>query len=202
MTTDSLSRQSFGTRPRFDFAIRRKVFVAYSHLDQVEANRFVQTFGGTGGVFIPKALGVSDRDDFINSTNTQYVMQKIRERYIQDSTVTVALIGTCTHSRRYIDWEIKASLQQGPDNLPNGLIAIQLLSSSSGADLPPRLLGNWRQDHLNCYARYWRYPQSEAQLREWIEDGFEARRTRSIWIQNPQDIMKKNAVCSVHKFTH
>ncbi len=202
MTTDGLSRQSFGTRPRLNFTNRRKVFVCYSHLDQLEANRFVDTFAGPGGVFIPKALGVSDRDDFINSTNTQYVMQRIRELYIQDSTVTVVLVGKCTQSRRYIDWEIKASLQQGPDSFPNGLMAIQLHSAPDGADLPPRLVRNWTQGHLNCYTRYWQYPQSDDQLRQWIEDAFQARRTRSEWIQNPQDIMKNNSVCRVHLLTH
>lgn len=52
-------------------------------------------------------------------------MRKIREQKLEDSTVTIVLVGSCTHSRRYVDWEVKASLQQG-QSLPNGLITINL----------------------------------------------------------------------------
>ena len=202
MTTDRLSKGSFGTPPLIRLPIRRKVFVSYSHLNRQEAKTFVDTFGGPGGIFIPKILGVSDTDDFIDSTNTDYVIQRIRDVHIQDSTVTIVLIGECAHSRRYIDWEIKASLAQGEDKLPNGLIAIQLLSAVNGADLPARLLKNWNPEHVNCFARYWRYPPSGELLRQSIEDAFDAKRTRSKWIQNPQEIMKYNSVCKVHRFTH
>jgi hypothetical protein len=202
MTTDRLSKGSFGTPPLIGLPIRRKVFVSYSHLNRQEAKSFVDTFGGPGGIFIPKIIGVSDTDDFINSTNTDYVIQRIRDVHIQDSTITIVLVGECAHSRRYIDWEIKASLTQGVDKLPNGLIAIQLLSAVNGADLPARLLKNWSPQHVNCFARYWRYPSSGELLRQWIEDAFEAKRTRSKWIQNPQEIMKYNSVCKVHRFTH
>lgn len=201
MTTDGLSRGSFAVPPLIRLPIRRKVFVSYSHLDRQEAKTFVDTFG-PGGIFIPKVIGVSDKDDFINSTDTDYVIQRIRSVHIQDSTVTIVLVGNCTHSRRYVDWEIKASLSQGVDKLPNGLIAIQLLSAATGADLPPRLLRNWNPQHLNCFAKYWRYPSSGELLSDWIEDAFEAKQMRSSWIQNPREMMKYNAVCSLHRFTH
>ena len=65
-------------------------------------------------------------DDVIESTDTDYVMRRIRELYLQDSTVTIVLIGKCTWARRFVDWEIQASLRQsesGPAH--NGLVAIQ-----------------------------------------------------------------------------
>lgn len=202
MDNDYLLRTLYGMPPKPIGPSQRKVFVSYSHLNQVEAERFVGQFSGPNGVFIAKALGVSDRDDFIRSDNPAYVMQQIRGRLIQDATVTIVLVGSCTHSRRYVDWEIKASLQQGEDALPNGLIAIQLPSSPNGADLPPRLEGNWNQGHTNCYARYWKYPQNPENLRQWIEDAFLARTERARFIANPQDMMKYNAACRVCGLTH
>lgn len=62
MTTDRLSRVSFGTPPLIRLPIRRKVFVSYSHLNRQEAKTFVDTFGGPGAIFIPKAIGVSDTE--------------------------------------------------------------------------------------------------------------------------------------------
>ena len=42
-------------------------------------------------------------DDVIDSNNTDYVMQRIRQLYLQDSTVTLVLIGKCTWARRFGD---------------------------------------------------------------------------------------------------
>ena len=54
-------------------------------------------------VFIPKQLGVFHEEGFINSSDVNYVMGQIRRKYLDDSTVTIILLGTCTHSRRYVD---------------------------------------------------------------------------------------------------
>lgn len=50
-----------------------------------------------------------DGDFDFDSNNPEYIMRRIREEKLHDSTVTIVLIGNCTHSRRYVDWEIKAS---------------------------------------------------------------------------------------------
>jgi hypothetical protein len=180
----------------------RKVFISYSHLNQIEADRFVQQFGGPNSILMMKTVGVSDQDDFIDSPNPAYVLQRIRDQYIQDSTVTLVLIGRCTHGRRYVDWEINASLQQGEGELPNGLIAIQLPSCPDGVFLPPRLEKNWSPDDQNSYARVWHYPPTDEYLREWIEDAYNARTTRAHLISNSQDMMKSDACCRVCGFTH
>jgi hypothetical protein len=36
-------------------------------------------------------------------------MSEIRRKYLGNASVTIVLIGSCTHSRRYVDWEIKLS---------------------------------------------------------------------------------------------
>jgi hypothetical protein len=180
---------------------RRKVFISYYQKDINEVNTFIFKFATQGGIFIPKAIGVSNNDNLINSTNTEYVMNRIREKYLGDSTVTIVLIGSCTHSRRFVDWEIKSSLRQG-SYIPNGLMGIILPSLGDRAHLPPRFKFNWDKDHEDCYARYYVYPKSPSILEEWIEDAFHARETRAHLIKNSSDMMKYNAKCLVHGVTH
>ena len=178
--------------------VKRKVFISHYKGDRNEVETFIDDFRG---VFNPKVLGANNNDDFINSTNTDYVMQCIRKRYLGDSTVTIVLIGSCTHSRRYVDWEIKSSLRQGMI-LPNGLIGIVLPSQSGSAFLPDRLAANWEQGHGNCYARYWNYPTSEQELSTFIEDAYQSRTTRAHLIDNSIPLKGYNSKCKICRETH
>ncbi|MBN1655077.1 MAG: TIR domain-containing protein [Deltaproteobacteria bacterium] len=47
-----------------------------------------------------------------------YVMRRIRDEHLRDSTVTIVMIGNCTWSRKYVDWELQASLRSGPIVIP------------------------------------------------------------------------------------
>jgi hypothetical protein len=175
---------------------KRKVFISYYHGDQMSAQMFVNTYGrGPNNVLIPKALGLSYGDDQIQSNSPDYVMDQIRERYISDSTVQIVLVGPCTHSRRYIDWEIKRSLSHG-----NGLIGI-LIPPHNSAHLPERFTENWAREG-NCYARYNFYPASADQLRGWIEDAYEARVTRAHLRNNARETWVNNHLCNVCRVTH
>ncbi len=180
---------------------RRTVFISYYHGDQNLVNEFVRQ---NSDIFIPKTVGVRDGDFDINSNNPEYIMRRIREEKLQDSTVTIVLIGSCTHSRRYVDWEIKASLQQGR-SLPNGLIGINLPYLGNKSLMPPRFEENIKRDTYKNdigYARYYCYPNSKQDLRYLIEDAYEARTKRSNLIVNPQEMMKYNQKCKVHGITH
>ena len=179
---------------------RRKVFISHYKGDRAEVDEFITRWATQEGVFIPKVLGAGQNYDSIDSTNTDYVMSQIRQRYLEDSTVTIVLIGSCTHSRRYIDWELKSSLRRGEDP-PNGLIGI-LLPSQESAHLPQRFTDNWNRNETDCYARYRGAPTSASQLGTWIEDAFNARTTRDGFIKNSQDMMKYNGECFVHSVTH
>lgn len=180
---------------------KRTVFISYYHGDQEAVNKFVEDFGD---VFIPKTVGVKDGDFDFDSNDPQYIMRKIRENKLSDSTVTIVLVGSCTHSRRYVDWEVKASLQQGA-TLPNGLIAINLPYMETTGALPLRVRKNViRDEDMNDigYARYYTYPKSKDELRRWIEDAFDARTTRAKLINNSNEMMKYNAKCKKHGVTH
>ena len=179
---------------------KRKVFISYYHGDQDAVNKFVKDFGD---VFIPKTIGVKDGDFDFDSNDPQYIMRKIREQKLEDSTVTIVLVGSCTHSRRYVDWEIKASLQQG-QSMPNGLIAINLPYMGTRVGLPPRVAANREFDGTKetGYAKYYSYPTSKEELRHWIEDAYDARTTRAHLIHNTNEMMKYNAKCKEHGITH
>lgn len=176
---------------------KRKVFISHYKGDKTEVNAFIKEFED---VLIPKVLGANDNDEFINSTDTNYVMQRIREKYLEDSTVTIVLVGSCTHSRRYVDWEIKSSLQQGR-YLPNGLLGIAIPRGKTSAHLPERFKRNWKKDGSG-YAKFQSYPSSGQQLREWIEDAYQARTMRASLIDNSLPMMGYNLKCTICEETH
>ncbi len=175
--------------------IRHKVFISYWHEDQAVVGDFIYTFDKERRVFISRIVGGPMASDLeINSDNTEYVMRRIRELYLSDSTVTIVIVGLCTWARKYVDWEIASSLRQGPvAGPPNGLIGILVPTRSSG-QLPDRFGDNWNKNHTD-YARFYTYPTNKAQLRSWIEDAFTARTTRNHLISNGRLLKQRNSSC-------
>ena len=152
--------------------VRHKTFISYHHDDQPEVDDFIKTFDHDRDVFIGRAVG-SDQtlDELIQSDDDEYVMRRIREEHIKDSTVTLVFVGKKTWSRMFVDWELAASLHQGPKaGLPNGVLAI-LSPELSSAILPDRFGDNWNVGYANFYP----YPQNRAQLTNWIDQAFAAR---------------------------
>lgn len=161
-----------------------KCFISYHKADQSAVDDFCEKFEGS---FIRRGQAMSD--DVIDSDNTDYVMKRIRELYLQDSTVTIVLIGKCTWARRYVDWEIQSSLRQPSDGLPNGVVAIQLWESYK--KLPNRV--NLNVD--SGYSKFYKYPSSSTALINIIEEAFKARTEESDLIENPRDRFKNNRSC-------
>src|SRR4051794_5731723 len=118
--------------------VRRKCFISYHHADQAEVERFINTFDHLHDIFIYRGLGIGMEPDIVDSNDTEYVMRRIRQVYLKDSTVTLLMIGRCTWARRYVDWELQASLRQGEMTLPNGLLGIKLPSFSEEVSFPNR----------------------------------------------------------------
>ena len=175
--------------------IRHKVFISYWHEDQAIVDDFIRTFDKERQVFISRVVGGAMASDVeINSNNTEYVMRRIRQLYLLDSTVTIVIVGRCTWARKYVDWEIASSLRQGPvAGPPNGLIGI-LVPERSRGQLPDRFRDNWDKDDT-CYARFYKYPTNKTQLRSWIEDAFIARATRNRLISNGRLLKQRNSPC-------
>jgi hypothetical protein len=183
--------------------VKRKVFISYCHLNQQEAENFVSIWRNA---FTARALGMAFGNDIVNSNNPTYVMSRIRAEYLGDSSVTIILVGTCTHSRRYIDWELKASLQRG-DATPNGVVAFLLPSAHNHAGrlypwLPDRLAANYVYLDNTTYARYWFMPTTEASMRKCIETAYQSRWTLADNINNPNEMMKYNITCNACGINH
>src|SRR5260370_29258916 len=174
---------------------RRKCFVSYHSDDENEVAAFLESFGH---VFIPRVIGLSEEDDFIGSSNTDYVMDAIRENYLADSTVTIALLGRCTWSRQFVDWEAYSTLRNDKLNRRSGLMAINLQSIANdyAGRVPARVNDNVKgTDGTEGYARWWVYPSTAEILRSWIEIAYEARSSRGNLIVNGRARMTANLPC-------
>jgi hypothetical protein len=178
--------------------VRRKCFISYHHADQDEVDEFVRTFDHEKNIFISRGLGKEMSQDIIDSTDTDYVMRRIRDLYLSDSTVTIVMLGKCTWARRYVDWELQSSLRNGETVTANGLLAIKLPSyPSANGYFPNRLNLNLKQtdDQADCYARWISYPTTAQSLMDAIEAAYQRRATHQKWINNPREFMKNNRQC-------
>lgn len=177
-------------------SVRHKCFISYHHGDphlsngdQHAAEIFVSNFSGNYEVFISRAVGIDQ--DIIDSTNSDYIMRGIRERYLTDSTVTIVLIGRCTWARKYVDWEIASSLRNDPINKRSGLLAILLPNVPDSTQIPPRL-----SDNVNSgYAKYYRYPSTPQNLASMISEAFDARTIKSHLVDNRRGLYSNNRSC-------
>ncbi len=161
-----------------------KCFISYHADDKQAVENFCKKFSGS---FIHR--GITMQGDIINSNDTNYVMQRIRQLYLQDSTVTIVLIGKCTWARKFVDWEIQASLRKPANGYPNGLVAIQLWQSYNS--LPNRMLLNVSSG----YAKFYKYPSSSIVLTNIIDEAFNARFNKNHLIDNPRDRFIYNREC-------
>lgn len=86
-----------------------KTFLSYHHANEQDLkDGIIETFGGK--LFIDK----SDSDGDISiDVSDDYIMRKIREDYLGDSTVTVVLIGKDTVNRPFVNSEIQPYLWGG-----------------------------------------------------------------------------------------
>ncbi len=170
---------------------RRKCFITYHHTDQSYVNLFVEHFDDRLDVFIARQLGQM-KDDIVKSNDVDYVMRKIREDYLQDSTVTVVMAGKCTWARRYVDWELQASLRSGTTVTPNGLLGVKLPTFTYW---PERLNANLLQPgQSDCYAR-WIEWSNTGSLRAAIEAAHQRRTTHMAYIVNKRERWSNNRQC-------
>jgi hypothetical protein len=167
---------------------RHRCFVSFHADDEAEVTQFMDDFGDQ---FIGTAVGVTEDDDFIDSDDTDYVMDQIRELYLGGTTVTIMLIGACTWSRRFVDWETYASLREYKTYAPSGLVAINLPSLGKTGALPKRVEDN----RASGYAHYYTYPETKSELRDHITEAFEARTSKKDLIDNSEPRRKNNSAC-------
>lgn len=118
--------------------VKHKVFVSYHHGgDQPYYDAFSTAFHDTYDVIYDNSL-----ERRVDSGDPAYVMRQIREKYITGSSCTIVLVGAETHARKYVDWEIDATLEK-----QHGVIGVQLPTAPYNKDsntitVPGRLHDN------------------------------------------------------------
>ena len=156
---------------------RHNIFLSYYHSqDQRYKERFIQMMGDN---IIDKSVNLGDIID--NNIPTEAVLQRIREDYIAQVSVTLVLIGPCTWQRKYVDWEIGASLRDAQTNKRCGLLGILLPEHLDFQKpqyapqlIPPRLADNcWESD---TFAHIYDWTLDAEEVRRWIHKAFLRRR--------------------------
>jgi hypothetical protein len=87
---------------------KRKVFVSYHHGgDQLYADNFCSQFSTAFNIFTDRSL-----DRARDSNDPQYIMRYIRENHLTGASTLIVLCGLQTPYRKFVDWEIRAGLDQ------------------------------------------------------------------------------------------
>lgn len=171
---------------------RHQCFISYHVDDEAEVTQFLDDFGDQ---IVATCVGVTADDDFVDSDDTDYIMNRIREKYLGNTTVTIVLIGRCTWSRRFVDWEVYSSLRKYASYPLSGLVAITL---PSVADLDSRRLPDRVDDNVDgeeLYARWMKYPTSKSGFKSMVQEAYDARTTKANIIKNSRDRRKNNSSC-------
>ena len=158
-------------------ASRHNVFLSYYHeQDQKYKDRFVRMMGND---IVDKSVDLGDIID--NNLPSEAVLQRIREDYIAQVSVTVVLIGPCTWQRKYVDWEIGASLRDTTTNPRCGLLGILLPNHPDcGKEtynphrIPPRLADSCAGDAT--FASIYDCTDDPIEVRGWIHRAFLRRK--------------------------
>ena len=156
---------------------RHKVFVSYHHgNDEYYKNLFEKLFSDTYDIMDSKSVQIGDIDPYLK---VETVRRKIRDEYLQNSTVTVVLIGTKTWQRKHVDWEIAGSIRDTKLNSRSGLIGIFLPTHSDyGRDkynpyiIPPRLYRNVKCGFVKLYD----WNTDPTTMEDWIHEAFNRRK--------------------------
>ena len=142
---------------------KRQVFISYHHGgDQAYYDSFTHAFDATYDVIYDNSL-----ERRIDSDNVDYVIQRIRDTYITGSSCTIVLCGAGTPWRKYVDWEIKATLDK-----EHGLIGVNLPSSRknlNGASLVPYRLNDNIQSGYAVWTDWTTFTASADSVKSFIE---------------------------------
>lgn len=184
--------------------VRHKCFISRDTRDDEAVISFIETFGH---VFMASVVGIDvtgdetseAMDEWIDSDDDG-VKRAIRENYMTHTTVTILLVGSCTSTRYFVDWEIASSFRDNQDDDRACVVAIRL-PGHSAAPVPQRIIDNSpvaacaTQDSCSRPARVYDYPANEDELYQWIDDAFNARDERSP-VSPASALMRANGPCS------
>jgi len=143
--------------------MKRKVFVSYHHgNDRSYYDAFISAFSNAYDVVHDNSV-----ERAVNSDNADYVIRRIRENYITGSSCTIVLCGPQTPWRKFVDWEIKATLDR-----QHALVGVILPTNPLNIDnkytVPDRLHDNI-QTGFAIWVDWSTFTQSHEAVRQCIE---------------------------------
>jgi hypothetical protein len=113
-------------------SVKHRIFVSYHHRgDQTYYDYFSRVFHDQYELIYDNSM-----ERAVDSDNVDYVMRQIREKYLTGTSCTMVLVGAATWGRKYVDWEISATLDK-----QHALIGFQL-PTAVGGNIPDRLFDN------------------------------------------------------------
>jgi hypothetical protein len=163
--------------------VKHRVFVSYHHAgDQRYYNAFSTEFHDTH-----EAIHDNSLERMVDSEDVDYVMRRIREQYITGTSCTIVLAGAETWGRKYVDWEIKATLEKD-----HGLIGVALPTAQRDVNnkvlVPPRLHDNIESGYA-LWLTWEQLTKSPEQLEKYIAD---AKSRSKTLIDNSRDRLIRN----------
>ncbi|MBI4027462.1 MAG: TIR domain-containing protein [Verrucomicrobia bacterium] len=128
---------------------KRRIFISFDHDDTDKVNGFL----GLRNIMDGFEFFNHKLDHRIKSTDAEYVCRVIREEYIQPASVTVVLIGNNTAQSKWVQWEIKVSMEQG-----KGILGIRLPDTNGQVPqgIPSNAVGGWQPEKFSAWIE-WAY---------------------------------------------
>lgn len=137
-----------------------KVFISYHHANDQSYKDQLVAMATWHELFIDHSV---DTGDISDNHDDQRIREIIRDDYLQDSTVTIVLVGTETSKRKHVDWEIYSSMIDGRRNKKSGVLVVTLpmivglIHATHGQteealypDVSWRQVGSWEQCKEAC----------------------------------------------------
>ena len=152
---------------------KKRIFISYHEKDESYKKKFLKMMKQyVKYKSIPRTIGGDKK------IKTEEIYRQIREKQIRDAVVTVVLIGPCTWQRKFVDWEIGASLNHTKSNPRCGLLGILLPNHPDYKKknskwncrlIPPRLADNYVEEFP--YVKIYKWPDQSRSydVYRWIQ---------------------------------
>lgn len=169
--------------------VRHKVFVSFYHDDDEKyRTKWDELFDS---IFINKSVQSGDIDA---DNSADYIKRLIHDKYLEDTSVLVVLVGPNTRCRKHVDWEISAALNKKVGGY-SGLLGLELPTHPDYRKgtytpdlLPPRLADNARSG----YAHIADWTTDPAKVYSLVHAAFLRRETATNLIDNSREQFKRN----------
>lgn len=160
-----------------------KVFISYHHENDQWYKNYLSKIAEQYEIFIDKSVELGDINE---ECSDETIRQEIRDEFLQDSTVTIVLVGLETKNRKHIDWEIWSSMYDGKMNKKSGILVIQLPET-----LPQYFHAGHGKDEKELY-----------KSQNWVTVSNEEYDRRYPYVpQRIMDSVKKNVAISIVQWT-